>query len=252
LIKEKFELFNKGLRQKLESAYSARLAQHEKLKGFMEGLTVPLAKKDEPLVDFPPIRQRIIPDLPTPGSPREPALLSQHYDHIIKIFSDLGQAMQLSPSVFARQDEEDLRTLFLVLLNGHYEGAATAETFNLEGKTDILLKHRGGNVFIAEFKKWTGESGYLQAIDQLLGYVSFNDTKAALVVFVHRVSFTDVLSKLHDATVEHPNFHRESPPESSKVSRRYEFKNKNDPQKIFELTTLPIFIPSKSVSETQL
>jgi hypothetical protein len=247
-VQDKFDVFNSTLREKLEVTYAARLALHDKLQGFMQGLAVPLAKKAEPLVDFPAIKQRIIPELPTPGSPREPALLAQHYDHIIKIFSDLGRAMELSPKVFARQDEEDLRTLFLVLLNGHYEGAATAETFNLEGKTDILLKHMGGNVFIAEFKKWSGEAGYLKAIDQLLGYVSYNDTKTALVVFVDRAGFTDVVLKMHDATVKHPNFHKESTQDSLKApTRRYEFKNKNDAQKLFEITTLPIFIPSKSV-----
>ena len=36
-------------------------------------------------------------------------------------------------------DEEALRSHFLVQLNGHYEGQATGETFNYEGKTDILI-----------------------------------------------------------------------------------------------------------------
>src|SRR5260370_4966399 len=57
--------------------------------------------------------------------------------------------------------EEDLRTHFLVQLNGVYEGQATGETFNFEGKTDILIRADGGNIFIAERKFWSGElTGY--------------------------------------------------------------------------------------------
>jgi hypothetical protein len=36
--------------------------------------------------------------------------------------------------------EEDLRQHFLVQLNGQYEGQATGETFNFQGKTDILIR----------------------------------------------------------------------------------------------------------------
>jgi hypothetical protein len=39
--------------------------------------------------------------------------------------------------------EEDLRQHFLAQLNGHFEGSATGETFNYEGKTDILIRERG-------------------------------------------------------------------------------------------------------------
>jgi hypothetical protein len=37
-----------------------------------------------------------------------------------------------------------------VQLNRHFEGAATGETFNHRGKTDILIRVDGKNIFIAE------------------------------------------------------------------------------------------------------
>jgi hypothetical protein len=52
--------------------------------------------------------------------------------------------------------EEDLRQHFLVQLNGQYEGRATGETFNFEGKTDILIRAERKNIFIAECKFWDG------------------------------------------------------------------------------------------------
>jgi hypothetical protein len=45
--------------------------------------------------------------------------------------------------------EEDLRSHFLVQLNGVFQGQATGETFNFQGKTDILIRVEGRNVFMA-------------------------------------------------------------------------------------------------------
>jgi hypothetical protein len=39
-----------------------------------------------------------------------------------------------------------------VTLNSHYEGAATGETFNGTGKTDILVRHGLDNAFIGQCK----------------------------------------------------------------------------------------------------
>ena len=52
--------------------------------------------------------------------------------------------------------EEDIRVHYLVQLNGHYEGNATGETFNLEGKTDISIRDNAQVLFIAELKFWDG------------------------------------------------------------------------------------------------
>ena len=44
--------------------------------------------------------------------------------------------------------------IFWFELNGHYEGGASGETFNYEGKTDILIRVQGKNIFIAECEYW--------------------------------------------------------------------------------------------------
>lgn len=68
--------------------------------------------------------------------------------------------------------EEDIRQQFLVQLNGHYEGQATGETFNYEGKTDILIRNQGKNIFIAECKFWSGAEALLDTITQILSYLT--------------------------------------------------------------------------------
>ena len=117
--------------------------------------------------------------------------------------------MEQSPQAFQEMREEDLRQHFLVQLNGHYEGRATAETFNYEGKTDILIKDRGKNIFVAECKFWNGPAGMTKTIDQILGYLSWRDTKVAILVFNRTKDMTRVLSKIPGVVKEHPSFKAE-------------------------------------------
>lgn len=72
--------------------------------------------------------------------------------------------MERSPSSFATIDEESLRTHFLVPLNANFRGMASGETFNAQGKTDILVKHQDRIFFIAECKFWTGPKNLTDAI----------------------------------------------------------------------------------------
>ena len=46
------------------------------------------------------------------------------------------QVMELSPHAFHDMEEEDLRSHFLVQLNGAFTGQATGETFNFQGKDE--------------------------------------------------------------------------------------------------------------------
>jgi len=58
--------------------------------------------------------------------------------------------MERSPTAFERLEEEHLRTFYLVVLNGHYEGVATGE--NLQCGRKDRHPYSGGNnrnVFIA-------------------------------------------------------------------------------------------------------
>lgn len=94
----------------------------------------------------------------------------------------------------------------LLILEPNFEGAATGETFNKSGKTDILLRHEGKNVFIAELKYWHGKKGFLETISQLLGYLTWRDSKAAVVMFVRNKDFMAVLETAKDSISEHENY----------------------------------------------
>lgn len=103
-----------------------------------------------------------------------------------------------------RLDEEERRDLLLVALNSQFEGQAGGEVFNGAGKTDILLRIDNRSVFIAECKTWRGPKAFTEAIDQLLGYLIWRDTKAAIVLFIQMKSPTEVVAKAATALSGHP------------------------------------------------
>ncbi len=135
----------------------------------------------------------------------EPALDEETYADILTVLSNMVRVMEQSPEAFGSMREQDLRSHFLVQLNGQFEGRASAETFRGNGKTDILLVEQNKSVFIAECKFWTGVKSMKDALDQILDYVTWRDSKAALLVFNRNENFSEVLAKVpagissHDA-----------------------------------------------------
>jgi hypothetical protein len=193
----------------------------------------------------PEVRRKIKPNLPSastaPFKP-EPQLSDTDYEHILGVISNMAHVMERSPSAFANIDEEDLRTHFLVQLNGHYEGQATGETFNYDGKTDILIRSDGKNVFIGECKYWGGPKKFTETIDQLLGYSSWRDTKVAVIVFSRNKDFSNVVCSMDQTAKEHPNFKRDLG-KRSETSFRYVFAHRDDKNRELTMTAMAFHVP---------
>jgi len=137
----------------------------------------------------PAIRKKIAP-APMPAGPSpDPTLLEEHYRNILNIMDNMARVMERSPSAFEKIGEEDLRWHFLLQLNAQYDGV-NGEAFNFQGKTDILVRQQNHNLFIAECKYWSGPKNLLDTVDQLFKYVTWRDTKTAVVMFSDRQQFT--------------------------------------------------------------
>jgi hypothetical protein len=178
------------------------------------------------------VRRKIEPKLPpapsTPFKP-EPVLYEAHYQHILNVIDNMTVVMERSPTAFSEMTEENIRQHYLVQLNGHFEGAATGETFNHQGKTDILVRVDGRNIFIAECKFWRGEKQFIETVDQILSYLSWRDTKAAIILFNRNKDFSQVLAKIKEAMAAHP--HRKHGPKVESETRfRYVFGNGPQPR----------------------
>lgn len=258
-IKRYLEFTKKDLTEYNESIKTLALAKinykidkYKKISKFTKNVPYKLLKNDsQPLTyKVPNVIQKIeiIKPLAKQPSP-EPIIEEKEYDNILQICSDMTMVMERSPKAFVNMGEEDLRTHFLVQLNGQYQGQATGETFNSNGKTDILIRNDNQNVFIAECKFWKGKKGYLSTIDQLLGYVTYRDTKTAVFMFVRNKNFTEVFQQMKEVVTKHSNFVRfidsYVPPKGSSAFR-CEFKNQNDKDKHFYITIMAFCTPGKS------
>jgi len=161
----------------------------------------------------PPVVRRKVTPAPPPvasSTTPDPTLDTAIYDEILRVIGHAMLTAERSPSVFMGMGEEDIRQIILLFLNAVFEGEAVGEAFNYAGKTDILIRHKGGNLFIAECKFWNGPKSLSDAIDQLLSYTTWRDTKTAVVLLNRDVEFSTVLDKVPDVLRQHGSFVREA------------------------------------------
>ncbi len=205
------ESFHANLSSTIMCQLEARKEKLIKDKGLVTSLGIPIRQRKDVSQTFTAAIKRKKIHIPKPKSPKEPykpepALDDKVYEQIIETLQNMVLVMERSPHAFAGMGEEDLRTHFLVQLNGLYEGMATGETFNFEGKTDILIRAEGKNVFIGECKFWKGPKVLHDTIDQLLGYVSWRDTKVSLLIFNRNKELSKVLEQIPEVIKSHPNY----------------------------------------------
>ena len=144
-VNAKVNVFNAALPEDAKQRLNGRREKLLQDRDLVTNIGFPLRRGQNPPPTFvaPNVKRRITPQKPTASSEPfrpEPALGMDDYEHILSVLSNMVTVMERSPRAFRDMREEDLRTHFLVQLNGHYEGQATGETFNFEGKTDILIR----------------------------------------------------------------------------------------------------------------
>lgn len=239
--------FNRSLAQPITNAVEQRKQKLLNDQNLVAGLGFNLKTRgDAPKTFVAPLNRAHIPlrregNSSAPFIP-EPVLDDANYQHILKVIENMTLVMERSPTAFAKMGEEDIRQHYLVQLNGQFEGAATGETFNFHGKTDILIRVEGKNIFIAECKFWKGEKAFLETINQILGYLSWRDTKAAVLIFNRNRDFTGVLNTLVEAANRHPHKKR-GPAKEGETRFRYVFGNPSDHSREVILTIMAFNIP---------
>lgn len=239
------ERFNASIKHESIRRVSERRNIIIKARKIGENLGLKLRIRDDALKNsVVPIKRREL-KMPKPGdSPwiRDPALELRHYDEILDSITNMAQVMEHNPSAFRNMNEENLRHHFLVPLNALYEGAATGETFNFKGKTDILIRYEGKNIFIAECKYWDGPAALAEAIDQLLRYTTWRDTKTALLAFNKERHLTTVLQGIEKSVQEHTSFNREEAYDRE-TAFRYILNHPDDSEREVMLTIMVFEVP---------
>jgi hypothetical protein len=200
-----------------------------------ETFAIPARRRESPV-------QR--PAVPAEKFKPEPALELKEFEHILGVLKSMALVIERSPDSFSSLDEEAIRTHFLLQLNGHYEGAASGETFNAGGKTDILIRVDNRNVFIAECKFWRGPKSFSDAVDQLLNYLSWRDSKCALLIFNPMKDTSAVREKMHEIMTARTE-HRKTAMHDPHGDARYVFVKASDPGREIQIHTRLFDVPRK-------
>lgn len=245
-------LANDVSRHNIEAASAVRTALERKLaksRAAMDAVTalgIPMKKRDVPAAFVVPTKRRSSPvtrpSVATEKYSPEPVLDQREFAHILGVLSSMALVIERSPGSFASLDEEAIRTHFLLQLNGHYEGSATGETFNSSGKTDILIRVKNRNVFVAECKFWRGAKSFGDAVDQLLGYLSWRDSKCALLIFNQTRDSSAVRSKMHEIMIARPEY-RKAVSHDPAGDSRYVFVKTDDPGREIQVQTMLFDVP---------
>lgn len=170
------------------------------------------------------------------------AIHTDSYARILESIHSVGKMFERLPATYSNKDEEELRDHILVTLSANPHLAPSGETFNKRGKTDIFVRQGNSTEFIGECKFWGGEKIYIDTISQLLGYLSWRDTQAAIILFVPNAGFSAVLQKITDYTATHPNYVRHTST-TQESWQNYEFKLNGDEQRIVSVAVLAFHMP---------
>jgi hypothetical protein len=240
------ENHNKMIRQIVPGAIERKREKAKAATGAIAALGIPMKRRDQPDTFTVPATRRPSPtrrpSVQVEAYNPEPVLDSTEYQHILDVMRGMSLVIERNPASFSTLDEEAIRDHFLLQLNGHYEGGATGETFNASGKTDILIRAGDRNVFIAECKFWRGPQGFSDAIDQLLGYLTWRDLKCAILVFNRTRDSSAVRLKMHEV-ISSREEHRRTVKQDQDGDAQYILVKQSEPGREIILTTQLYDVP---------
>lgn len=234
----------------------SNLFQQEKSKylqenDFFAAINIKVDKKTSSVFTAPTIKKKVVPQPPIYSKKEfasEPMMANEMYTDILKVIYELGKSMERKPSTYIGKDEEGIRDQFLLILETRYEGTtASGETFNKGGKTDIILKYAndGSNLFVAECKFWHGAAEFQKAISQLFDrYLTWRDSKVALLVFVKNNDFSKVIETIKSETPKHP-YYLISVGSKGETSFSYKFHLPKDSEKPVQLEIIAFHYEQK-------
>jgi len=243
-VKNDVDYFNNSLENYIRNLIKTRKEKLLKDRTLVISLDIPIRKRfDAPSIPVKPKSINIeLPKIKSEKFNFEPRLAMNIYEEILKILENMILAMERSPKTFSKLKEEELRDFLLVILNANFEGEAMGEVFNCRGKTDILIRYKNHNVFIAECKFWRGEKVFLRTINQLFKYVAWRDTKLAILIFNRDGNLKTVLEKIPQLVKSH-QFYKRPIKICGETKFRYVFHIPNDPNREVILTVMVFDIP---------
>jgi len=245
-VAKNVEAYNQQFPGLIRQEITKRKEQLVKQIDVATSLGVPVRKSEHVPETFriPEVRHKVMPKPSVNegvGKP-EPSIGDDIYQAILQVIHETGKVFERLPSTYADKDEEALRDHLILQLEPRFEGSTTGETFNKSGKTDILIRHEKSNVFVAECQWWDGSKKHIDKIDQLLSYLTWRDSKTAIICFVDRKDFSKVLKQIVETTQQH-SCHVQYTGRSDETWHNFVFHLPGDTDRKMKVAVLAFHLP---------
>jgi len=213
VVKGEYENFHKELPKFIDDEIKKRIQKINHLNDYKSKFKYPIKKKNIPTAFESPriVKKKKISPKPVGASntvTNQRFITDEDYMHILGLLQDCGNNWEHFPELYKGKGEEALRDQLIFVLAPNIEGVVAGEAYNKKGKTDISIKHESTNLFIGECKIWKGPKGFLETIDQILGYLTWRDSKAAIMMFVPNQEISGVRKATEEGAKSHSNFVR--------------------------------------------
>ena len=224
--------YNENLARLVQQAIANRRQRLSKHANIASLLDIPFAPKSG-APSLTPVKVEVrrparLPVPPKTGLMPEPGITAETYEKILHCIRHQGRTFERTPATYAAHGEEDLRNIILAQINGHFKGHAGGEVFRGRGKTDIAIEQDNRAAFVGECKIWSGSAGLSGALDQLLSYLTWRDSKASLIMFNSKNrNFSNILKTAPEAVRKHPLFLQDLPCEEA-GEWRVQMRSKED------------------------
>ena len=211
-LKTDIERINQSICLYIPQVFKARKDKALKEQKIIADLGIPIKSKTSTNKTYsvPTVTRRIKEPLAINSQiakPLVPTMAETVYQEILKVINTTGKSIERYPKTIENQDEETIRAHFLTQLSSSFTSfSSTGESFNHKGKTDIMIKHGDDVLFVAECKIWKGAKMLNEAINQLLGYLTWRDSKTALLIFNKDTAIQTVIQSIQESIPNHPNF----------------------------------------------
>jgi hypothetical protein len=212
-VKGEYDNFHKELPKFIDGEIKKRIQKINHTNDYKSKFKYPIKKKNIPAAFESPriVKKKKITPKPVGASntvTNQRFITDEDYMHILGLLQDCGNNWEHFPELYKGKGEEALRDQLIFVLAPNIEGVVAGEAYNKKGKTDISIKHESTNLFIGECKIWKGPKGFLETIDQILGYLTWRDSKAAIMMFVPNQEISAVRKATEESAKSHPNFVR--------------------------------------------
>lgn len=210
--------FKDSVAYTFDSTYRQKKEKVLKENTFFERINISTESSTDKIFKVPSLEKKRIPEPVVDGKAAKkyidnPSLPDDNYKDILEVIYTFYKAVEKKPSTYKTKGEEDLRDYVLPTLETRYNNVTvTGETFNKQGKTDILIKYTdGSNIFVAECKYWGGKVLFHETINQLFDlYLTWRDSKVAIILFVDNKEFSKVLATIKESVKDHPYYLRDN------------------------------------------